>query len=97
MKAKEYFKRLNMADDRDSEFARIGKDFVLEFVDIVKKRNIQKVDSVRAVFIEHEKKWQNLAHMINTKIYPQTKPIRYDGFRRLIKDILPELGIRINI
>jgi hypothetical protein len=93
MKAKEYFKRLKEADDRKKMFIKNAEDFALEFSDMSHKRKISTNTGIKTLYNEFHKKWCVYALMVNTKLYPFDEPVRYEGFKNMIKIISPELDI----
>ena len=91
MKAKEYYKRLEQAEDRNTMLTKNARSFVSEFIAVLELRNI------KIVYDEFEKKWRNYAFLVNSKLYPVSNPIRYDGFKNLIKAMAPGLFIMLSI
>jgi len=96
MKAKEYYKKLEQSDDRRQVFIDNAIDFAREFSDMAHKRNISQSSGIKALFSEFQNKWVVYASLVNTKLYPVNKPVRYDGFKRIIKEISPELHVLLN-
>ena len=87
MKAKEYAKKYNEAQDKAECLFEIIKDMLLESEEIVRTRHIKRGSSLLDVFTEIEKKWLAFVKRANIKF----KHNPSDPFRFVFKKLMPEI------
>jgi hypothetical protein len=90
MKAKEYAEKLWQSKDFDSAIAEIGREFIKETVVISELRHVKLGMGFANVVKELNQKWIKFAEIVNTKYYPTSEPIKYDGYLNLLMAYSPE-------
>lgn len=84
MKAKEYFEKLNLADNKDQELVNISRLFINELIDLKKKRNIKYDHALIPILNELDNKWRKFAFMYNEKNTNSDFSVKYSGFKSII-------------
>lgn len=90
MKAKDYAKKYFESSDRKDTIVEISRFFLLEIESLSDMRNIKTVTGLVPVCKELDKKWKKFAQLVNKKL-PITSPIKYNGFKNLVRKASPEL------
>lgn len=100
MKAKDYFDKYGaemyaecLMIPEPGKLGPMGQEFLKEFSretqELSKKRNVGKIDALRAVVLEQNDKWNALCRIFHQK-YGEC-PLAENGWRNLIQAQCPEL------
>jgi len=93
MKAKDYAKRIDESSDKMNELTAVLKDFLIEFTDTLKKRNVTLVSGIKPTAIEFDKKYKAYANILRKRHPVLCADINEDAFMFHAKKYLKRQGI----
>jgi len=82
MKAKDYARQFNEAEDKMKALYQIADDFFAEINTLIEVRHAQTNAAALSIFDEQDRKWRALARLTNGEI-------KEDGFCILLQEFFP--------
>ena len=90
MKAKDYANKFIVAENKNDTLVEIAKEFLGEIEALAKARNAKLNSALIPICKELNQKWCKFAYIVNKK-YSESDPIKYTGFKEVLKHASPEI------
>ncbi len=93
MKAKQYAEKYTNSslEEKDKTLYEIARMFIGEIDELKRARNAKFDRALLPILKELNQKWMKFAEIVNTKYYPKTQPIKYEGFQEIVRVYFPPL------
>ena len=89
MKAKDYADKFFSAENKREALVEIARSFLAEIVTLSNARNAKFARALVPICKELNQKWVKFAGIVNKK-YPVSEPVKYTGFKELVKTFSEE-------